>query len=306
MAAITPAFPMTRGRRVALALGVPVCLALVAYTGFGLVANFGEGKYAVSYALPAGAKSLTLSDAGGQVTIKQAPVSRATLTGTARYSLIRSTVTEHTAGGRTTIGNHCPLTLVGDCELDATVSVPVGLPVAASTGGGNASVTGATGPVTLSSGGGDLSADDVSGPLSLSTNGGNIQVNAITAHTLTASSGGGDITADGVSSATFTANTTGGNIQATVSSARVTAGSGGGDIDIVFMSVPLNVQVSTSGGNITVVLPANGVKYDVSASTSGGSVNDSRLGKDTTSKNVITATSGGGHITLCQSNSGHC
>ena len=159
MAAITPAFPLTWGRRVVLALGVPVCLALVAYTGFDLVANFGEGKYAVSYALPAGAKSLTLSDAGGQVAIKQMSVSQATLTGTARYSLIRSTVTEHTSGGRTTIGNHCPLTLVGDCELDATVSVPVGMPVSASTGGGNASVTGATGPVTLSSGGGDLSAD---------------------------------------------------------------------------------------------------------------------------------------------------
>ena len=296
MAAITPAFPMTRGRRVALALGVPVCLALVAYTGFGLVANFGEGKYAVSYALPAGAKSLTLSDAGGQVTIKQAPVSRATLTGTARYSLIRSTVTEHTAGGRTTIGNHCPLTLVGDCELDATVSVPVGLPVAASTGGGNASVTGATGPVTLSSGGGDLSADDVSGPLSLSTTGGNIQVNAITAHTLTASSGGGDITADGVSSATFTANTSGGNIQATVTSPRVTAGSGGGDIDIVFTTDPSNVRVSTSGGNITIVLPRDGTTYAVAATSAGGSV--SEIPSNPNSPRAITATTGGGHITI--------
>jgi hypothetical protein len=305
MAAITPAFPMTWGRRVVLAFGVPVCLLLVAYTGFDLVANFGEGKYAVSYTLPAGAKSLTLSDASGQVTIKQAAVSQATLTGTARYSLIRSTVTEHTSGGRTTIGNHCPLTLVGDCELDATVSVPVGMPVSASTGGGNASVTGATGPVTLSSGGGDLSADHVSGLLSLNTSGGNIQATAITAPTLTASSGGGDITADGVSSGTFTANTSGGNIQATVSSARVTAGSGGGDIQIVFTSVPLNVHVYTSGGNITVVLPANAVKYDVSASTAGGGVSD-RLHLDTSSKNVITATSGGGHITLCQSNSGHC
>jgi DUF4097 and DUF4098 domain-containing protein YvlB len=296
MAAITPAFPMTRGRRVALVLGVPVCLALIAYNGFDLVANFGEGKYAVSYALPAGAKSLTLSDAGGQVTIKQAPVSRATLTGTARYSLIRSTVTEHTAGGRTTIGNHCPLTLVGDCELDATVSVPVGLPVAASTGGGNASVTGATGPVTLSSGGGDLSADDVSGPLSLSTTGGNIQVNAITAHTLTASSGGGDITADGVSSATFTANTSGGNIQATVTSPRVTAGSGGGDIDIVFTTDPSNVRVSTSGGNITIVLPRDGTTYAVAATSAGGSV--SEIPSNPNSPRAITATTGGGHISI--------
>ena len=296
MAAMTPAFPMTRGRRVALALGVPVCLALVAYNGFDLVANFGEGKYAVSYALPAGAKSLNLSDAGGQVTIKQASVSRATLTGTARYSLIRSTVTEHTAGGRTTIGNHCPLRLVGDCELDATVSVPVGLPVSASTGGGNASVTGTTGPVTLSSGGGDLSADDVSGLLSLNTGGGNIQVNAITAPTLTASSSGGDITAAGVSSGTFTANTTGGNIQATVTSPRVTAGSGGGDIEIVFTTDPSNVRVSTSGGNITIVLPRDGTRYAIAATSAGGQV--SQIPSDPNSTRAITATTGGGHISI--------
>lgn len=304
MAAITPAFPMTWGRRVALALGVPVCLLLVAYSGFDLVANFGEGKYAVSYTLPAGAKSLTLSDAGGQVTIKQAPVSQATLTGTARYSLIRSTVTEHTAGGRTTIGNHCPLTLVGDCELDAAVSVPIGLPVAASTGGGNASVTGTTGPVTLSSSGGDLSADNVSGLLSLNTGGGNIQVNAITAPALTASSGGGDITAAGVSSGTFTANTTGGNIQATVTSARVTAGSGGGDIQIVFTTDPSNVRVSTSGGNITIVLPRDGTTYAIAATSAGGDV--SQIPSNPNSSRAITATTGGGHIAICQSNSNHC
>jgi hypothetical protein len=305
MAAITPAFPMTRGRRVALALGVPVCLLLIAYNGFDLVANFGEGKYAVSYTLPAGAKSLTLSDAGGQVAIKQMPVSQATLTGTARYSLIRSTVTEHTTGDRTTIGNHCPLTLVGDCELDATVSVPVGMPVSASTGGGNASVTGATGPVTLSSGGGDLSADHVSGLLSLNTSGGNIQATAITAPTLTASTGGGDIIADGVSSGTLTANTTGGNIQATgVTSPRVTAGSGGGDIQIVFTTDPSNVRVSTSGGNITIVLPQDGATYAISATSVGGNV--SQIPSHSNSKREITATTGGGHIAICQSNSDHC
>jgi len=33
MAAITAPFPMTRGRRAALVIGVPVCLFLVAATG---------------------------------------------------------------------------------------------------------------------------------------------------------------------------------------------------------------------------------------------------------------------------------
>ena len=48
MTATTVPFPMTRGRVAALVVGVPVCLALVLYNGFDLVANFGEAHYPVS------------------------------------------------------------------------------------------------------------------------------------------------------------------------------------------------------------------------------------------------------------------
>jgi hypothetical protein len=299
MTAITaPAFPMTRGRRAALAIGVPLCLLLVGYAGLDLVATFGQGRYPVSYTVPASARALTLNVAAGQVLIRQAASGPATIAGTARYSLIRSTVTERTVGGGTTVGYHCPILPAGDCELDASVTVPAGMPVSANTEGGNATVTGIAGQVTLSSGGGNIAADRTSGPLTLDTSGGNIKATDVTSPTLTATTGGGDIDAAGVSSATISARTSGGNINATgVSSTTVTASSGGGNIEVVFTSVPRDVQVNTSGGNITLVLPHGDTEYNVNAHATGGSVTDG-LTQNKLAKNVITATSGGGDIIL--------
>jgi len=295
----TGRFRLTRGRAAALVIGVPVCLALIASTGLNLVAELGEGHYPVNFTIPAGTKSLNLTMAGGQVAIRQTAASQATLSGTARYSLVRSKLTERTTGSGTTVAYRCAIPF-GDCELDATVSVPAALPVTANTDGGNASVSGTTGPVILSSGGGNIAADHTAGPLRLSTSGGNIQANAITSATLTASSGGGDINAATVSSDAFSATTSGGNIDATgLSAVTVTASSGGGNIEIDFASVPQGVQVDTSGGNITLVLPPGDTRYHVAAHTDGGQVTDS-LPHDTTSRNVITATSGGGNITIRQ------
>jgi hypothetical protein len=260
MAAISAApFPLTRGRLAALVIGVPVCLSLIAVNGLSLVANLGEAHYPVNYAVPAGAKSLNVSVASGQLVIKQAAGSQATLTGTARYSLIRSKLTEQTTSSGTDVRYHCAIPF-GECELDATASVPAGLPVTANTDGGNAQVTGTTGAVTLSSGGGDIHADHAAGPLALNTSGGNIQATDLTSATLTATTGGGDI-------------------------------------EIDFAHVPRDVQVDTSGGNITLVLPRDSTTYHVSAHTNGGSVNN-LLPQNSRSTYVITATSGGGDITI--------
>jgi hypothetical protein len=293
----TGPFPLTRGRTSALVIGVPVCLALIAGTGLNLVATFGEGRYPVNYTVPASSRSLNVTVAGGQVAIRQVAASQATITGTARYSLVRSKVTEQTTSSGTTLGYHCPVPF-GDCELDATINDPATLPVSANTDGGNASVTGTTSKVTLSTGGGNIAADHTSGPLTLNTSGGNIQATAIRSATMTATSGGGDINATGVTSHAISATTSGGNIQATdISAVTVTAGSGGGDIEIDFTSVPGHVDVDTSGGNITLVLPPGGAVYDVTAHTAGGEVTDT-VPHSTSSQKVITATSGGGNISI--------
>jgi len=255
------ALPLTRARRIALVIGVPLCLLLTAYTGLSLVADVGQGHFPVNYALPAGTGKATVSVSGGDVTVRQAAGTDARLTGTATYSLIRPDLkTRHITGG-VAIRYNC-MVPAGNCGLDATLSVPAQTVASVSTGGGDATAVGTTGDVTLSTGGGDVTADRVSGVLSLSTGGGSIHGTAITAP-------------------------------------RVTAHSGGGDIEIVFTAVPRDVRVDTGGGNVTIVVPAGSAQYHVTANTDGGTVSDS-VPINTSSPNVITATSGGGDITIRQ------
>jgi DUF4097 and DUF4098 domain-containing protein YvlB len=282
-------------------VGIPVALALIANSAFSLLAPFAEGRYHVSYTAPARIKSLAMGSSGGTISVKPTTGDRVTLAGTARYSFIRSTFSAQTNEGDTVMNYHCAPLPSSNCGLDATVSVPVTMPVNVHTDGGNISVANISAPVTLHSDGGDLSADHVTGLLNLSTNGGNIRLNDIPvqAGKLTASTRGGDVDADGISSPTVTVHTDGGNIRAAgVMSPEVNASTDGGDIEIVFTSVPDNVQVQTSGGNITLVLPADSTQYNVSPQTTGGNVSVSNDLRNTTSKHVITATTRGGDITI--------
>jgi hypothetical protein len=253
--------PLTRGRRTALAIGVPLCLLLVAATGLNLVALFGEGSFPVRYTAPAATRSLTVDVAGGRLALigTETAADPATVTGTGRYSIIRSTLSEQTGQGGAGFRYQCHFAL-GDCELDATVRAPAALPVSASTGGGDATIFGTAGRVSVSTGGGDLSARAVSGPLSLTTGGGNISA-------------------------------------VNVRSATVSAITGGGDVEIVLTGVPQDVQVDTGGGNITLVLPRGQTQYRVTAATGGGTVSDS-LPLNSASPHKITASSGGGNITI--------
>ena len=270
---------MTAGRRAALLFGVPVCVALVAATGLSFAADLGSASFPVRYTFPASATRVAVSVGGGQLTLVQAAAGRATLTGTAHYSLVRPHPAATVTGGVTTYNYRCPLPF-GDCGLDATVTIPAGMPASASTGGGNAEVTGTTGTVSLNTDGGQLTARNVSGAITLST-------------------GGGNITAGNVSGPA-TLNTSGGQIQATaVRSADVTASSGGGNITIVFTAVPRDVSVSTAGGSITIVVPRGRAPYHVIHSTAGGSTSIT-VPQASSSANVITATSGGGNILIEQ------
>jgi Toastrack DUF4097 len=250
---------MTPARRVALALGVPACLALTAWGAFAIVGEIGQGHFPVSDTIPVSGGKVTAHLDGGSVRLEQGAVGQAKLTGTAHYSLVRPAFTAQRVAGGATFRYNCDLP-VGNCGLDATVTVPVGTATALSTGGGNATVSGTTGDVTVSSGGGTVTADHAAGDLTLTTDGGNID--------------GTDITAT-----------------------RVTAGTGGGDIQIEFATVPVNVRVTSDGGNITIVVPRGTTQYNVSATSAGGNVSD-KLPINTFSAHTITAATGGGNVTL--------
>jgi hypothetical protein len=251
--------PLTRARRVALALGVPLCLVLIASTGFNLVADLGRGTVPVSYRFPAGAGRVAVSLNGGDILLRQVSGDQGALTGTGTYSLVRPRVTERFNGGVASFDYGCRIPF-GDCGLNATVGVPASTPVSVSTDGGNVTADGITGPVSLSTSGGDVTANGVTGNLTIHTDGGNIQANGVTA-------------------------------------TQVSAGTSGGDITIVFTRVPQNVRVNTDGGNITIVVPAGSTHYEVTAHTDGGNTSVT-VPVNTSSRNVITATTSGGDITI--------
>jgi len=273
--------PLTPGRRAALALGVPVCLVVVLAIAFNVVAAIGRASIPVRYALPAGAAGVSVSTSGGDLSLRQATSGQASLTGTASYSLIRPHLTRQFTAGQDVIGYSCPMPL-GDCGLDGTLSVPSGTHVSIATGGGNVSAVGTNGQVSISTGGGDLTANQMAGDLTLSTGGGNITATTVTATQFSADTGGGNITASAVSSS------------------QVIADTGGGDVEIVFTTVPHNVQVSTGGGNVTIIVPPGTAEYHVTATPTGGTLTND-LPQNSASTNQITATTSGGNITLRQS-----
>jgi hypothetical protein len=276
------ALPLTPARRVALLIGVPVCLALTGFAGLNIVALVGEGHFHFSHTFPAGARRLSVTDAGGNVVLEQVATGPARLSGSGYYSVVRPNFTEHASASSAVFGINCNFP-VGHCGLNITVSAPTGT------------------AATVSTGGGDLTADQMAGDLTLHTDGGNIQANDTTGD-VTMTTGGGDLTADQVAGDHLTMDTDGGNIQATgVAETRLAATSGGGDIEIVLTVVPRDVTVSTDGGNITIVVPRGTTQYHVSASTSGGTVTDNAIPNNDSSPNEITATSGGGDITIEQS-----
>jgi hypothetical protein len=252
------------GRRVALTVGVPVCLALTGFTGFNFVAQIGEGHFPVSYTFPAGTGPYSAAVSGGDMQLSQSAAGPARLSGKATYALIRPTVTEHASGGSAAFAYDCASVPAGNCSLNADMTVPNGSDVSVSTSGGNVTVTGTTGDVTLSTGGGDVTASNAAGDLILRTDGGNIKGTAITA-------------------------------------TRLSATTGGGDVEIDFTQVPRDITVSTRGGNVIIVVPPGTTHYNVSATTAGGSVSDT-VPLNTSSPDKITVTSGGGDIAIRQAN----
>jgi len=252
--------PMTPARIAALAIGVPVCLALTGLGGLSLVSQIGRGQFPIHETVPVSGGQVSAHVGGGNVLIRQDGTRQATLTGTAHYSLWHPAFTVQRTPGGVTFGYNCRMA-VGNCGIDSTLSVPTGTAVSVYTDGGNATITGTTSEVTVSSGGGDLTASDAAGNLTLRTQGGNISGTALTA-------------------------------------ARVTASTSGGDIQIQFVKVPRNITVHTDGGSVTIIVPRGATPYKVSAHSDGGTVTDNTLPTDPNSPNTITASSSGGDVTI--------
>jgi hypothetical protein len=252
---------MTPARILTLVIGVPLVLALIGWTGFSVVAVFGQASFPVSYTVPVDHGQLVANVASGNVVVRPAAGTTAQLSGTVHYTLTRPDIIERSTASRTTIGLNCHIH-IDNCGLDATLSVPYDTAVTLSSAGGDVVISGVGGSASVSTGGGDLTASTLAGRLTFDTEGGNINASFLTAPYLHAESGGGDVS-------------------------------------LVFTKPPGNLDITSDGGNVTVVLPHGATTYRVATNPEGGNVTGGVPTSDSAS-HTITIASGGGDISITE------
>jgi hypothetical protein len=269
--------PMTKGRFLALLLGVPVAFALIAWTGLTEVAYAGLGSYPVQLAVPVHGSTVSLSAGAADVQVTQATGSTLRLTGKATYSLFRSDVTWQTTPSGVIISPQCHF-FVGICSFSFHAVLPAGKRAVLSDGSGNLTLRGLTGPVTAGSGSGNVRATVLTGTVSLQTGSGNITGSALSGPKVTLKAGSGNVAFD------------------SLESQDVVVTDGSGNIDLTFTRAPTRVKVTNSSGNVNLVLP-RGVRYQVNATTNSGNRNVGVL-QTSAPDHVITVTDGSGNVSV--------
>jgi hypothetical protein len=270
--------PMTPGRWITLMIGVPIALALIAWTGFSIITGVGRASYPVTGTMPLENGQLVASMGGADVTLHQdqARSNTARLSGTVDYSLVHPNFT--VIG--TAVSLDCRLPS-GNCGLNATLDVPADTPVDLATGGGNVQASGIQRNVTMDTAGGDVTLSGIDGNSDLSTGGGNVNAGDL-GGIVNFTTAGGDVTVNDLFSP------------------HVKLETGGGNVTLVFTKAPTYLDITSSGGDITVVLPhSTTTQYAISYQTSGGDYS-APVPTSSSSSHTIKVESGGGNVSIAE------
>lgn len=153
---MTKRLEITSGRLIALLIGVPLALVIIGWTALTEVAYAGQGSYPVRLDLPVRGRTVRVSVDSGNLSVGQSAGGRLRLTGTARYSLVRSTVTWHATSAGVTVFSRCHF-MAGECSFNYRVALPAGSQAFLSDGSGDVTVAGLTSTdVTVSDDSGDV------------------------------------------------------------------------------------------------------------------------------------------------------
>jgi hypothetical protein len=148
--------PMTAGRRVALIIGVPLALLIIGWHVLSAAAYAGQATYPVRLDLPVHGGAVRVSIDSGDLRGGPGASDRLRLTGTAHYSLVRSTVTWHATPSGVTVVSRCHF-VTGECSFRYQVGLPAGSQAFLSDRSGDITVTGVTAAdVTASDGSGNV------------------------------------------------------------------------------------------------------------------------------------------------------
>lgn len=271
--------PMTPGRWLTLMIGVPIALALIGWTGFSIITGVGRASYPVTGTIPLENGQLVASMGGADVTLHQdqARSSTARLSGTVDYSLVHPNFT--VIGTAASLDCRLP---GGDCGLNATLDVPADTPVDLATGGGNVQASGIQRDVTMDTAGGDVTLSGIDGNTDLSTGGGNVNAGDL-GGIVNFTTAGGDVTVNDLFSP------------------HVKLETGGGNVTLTFTEAPAYLDITSSGGDITVLLPhSTTTQYAISYQTEGGVYSASVPVNLAAKAHTITVDSGGGNVSIAE------
>jgi Putative adhesin len=252
----TTSLPMTRSRRTALIIGVPLAVALIAamipvwaQAALQLAAGHDQVGYTVRLNAPVRDGQVRVSLGHGNMVFRTSPSAREiSVLGRLSGSLARPTFShpaKSTAGLDLNANCNAPF---GDCNLNFTVTAPAGLPVRLNDAFGNLTAGHLADPVTLSDNSGDIYTSDLDGRILLSDQFGNINASRLKGSTRVVNNSG-DIDASGLTGP-IQLNDQFGNINASGLDGSTRLVNNSGDINV--SGATGDTRVQDAFGNISV------------------------------------------------------
>ena len=167
--------------------------------------------------VPQPVTSLVVQSYGGQVQVTSGQVNRVQITETIAYDQQARppAVMQSVSDGRLALSSRACAS--ADCYVNFRMTVPPGVTVTVSTGGGPVAVSGTAGAI-LDSGGGPVRATLIGGPLTVNTGGGPLALRGVRG-ALRAETDGGNLVAQDIAAATATITTGGGSAAVTFAAA---------------------------------------------------------------------------------------
>ena len=183
--AATP-LPVTRARRTALVIGVPVAVALIAACvplwargAFQVVANSDQVAYSVAFSAPVRDGQVRVTASDGDMVFRTSPATRRiSVRGHLSSSVVRPTFSHPSTAAGLALDSNCPVPF-GNCTVNFMVTAPAGLPVTLNDAFGNLTASHLPGPVTLSNTSGDITTSDLGGRIALYDQFGNINASRL-------------------------------------------------------------------------------------------------------------------------------
>jgi DUF4097 and DUF4098 domain-containing protein YvlB len=212
--------------------------------------------------------------------------------------------------------------LFGSTDLDIEVTVPKNYNTDLETSGGDVILENIEGNNELKTSGGDIKVRDTKGELSSKTSGGDVMLEYHEGNAdlgtsggdidcrkvmgeLTVKTSGGDVKCTGIEG-DLLAKTSGGDIELEATDGNIIGKTSGGDVMLEYHGENKGIELSTSGGDITLVIPSD-LKADLKLRSLGGDIETelSNISVEEVSSDYYEGTmNGGGRMVECSTSAG--